>query len=295
MSWARMGICGGILYAGCYVLCGCSGPSSPADERLSVTVSIPPQRFFVQRIAGDRVRVSVMVGAGESPATYEPKPSQLRGLSESAVYVRIGVPFEDAWMARLAPMMADGEIVHVADGQAMLTISASHGDHHHEHGVDPHTWLSPRLAAEQAEVVCETLCRLDPAAAGAYRATLAVLVGEIQGLDEELAGRLSAVKGGRFLVFHPSWGYFAHEYGLEQVPIEVGGQEPSAQELAALVRRAEEMDIRVVFVQPEFDTSKAETVAGALGGGIVRVSPLAEDWIENLRGMGRSLEEVLRP
>ena len=289
----------GLAVLGVGLMAGCGGGAGRAEDAIQVTVSIPPQKYFVERIGGDRVRVEVMVGRGESPATYEPKPSQLRALSSSAVYFRIGVPFEDAWVSRLGPLMEGGEIVNVAEGQADLVVHHAHGHGHeagaHEEGRDPHTWLSPRLAAGQAAAVCRALCRVDPDHAGFYEANLAALEAEIAALDQELAERLAGLAGRRFLVFHPSWGYFARDYGLEQVAMEVGGQEPSAQELAALVSRAEAEGIRVVFVQPEFDTSKAETLAASLGGRVIRVSPLAEDWAENLRRMAAALPEAAGP
>ena len=99
----------------------------------------------------------------------------------------------------------------------------------------------------------------------------------------------------RFLVFHPSWGYFAQEYGLEQIPVEVGGQEPSAAELAKVIALAQEEGIRVVLAQPEFSTQAAETIAREIGGEVLLVSPLAPDWLANMRRVAETFARALEP
>ena len=96
------------------------------------------------------------------------------------------------------------------------------------------------------------------------------------------------------MVFHPSWGYFARDFGLEQIPVEVGGQEPSAQELAELIARAKEENIRIIFAQPELSTQDAETIAKEIGGEVLLVSPLSPDWLENLREVAQTFAEALR-
>jgi zinc transport system substrate-binding protein len=158
---------------------------------------------------------------------------------------------------------------------------------------DPHIWLSPLLVQIQAETIAEALIALDQAHADAYRANLDAFVAHIAELDADIRETLDGVEQRRFMVFHPSWGYFARDYGLEMIPIEVGGQEPSAAELAGLIARAREEEIEVIFAQPEFSTEAAETIAAEIGGEVLLISPLAEDWLGNMRRVADVFAEQL--
>jgi zinc transport system substrate-binding protein len=143
-----------------------------------------------------------------------------------------------------------------------------------------------------AAALAQTLARLDPAHTGRYAANLAGLAAELDALDRELAATLAPLRGRRFLVFHPAWGYFAHAYGLEQVAVERGGKEPGPKALAALADDARRSGIRTVFVQPQFSQRTAETLAAAIGGRVVAVDPLAKDYPASLRAAARALVEA---
>ena len=288
------------------LVAGCApGAVEPGEETMSVTVSILPQRTFVERVGGERVTVSVMVEPGSSPATYEPKPEQLRALSDAVAYFSIGVPFEGAWLDRIAAANRDMVMVDTAEGIERLPMRAHHhhdddgddhddDDHGHASGApDPHIWLSPRLVKVQAENIYAALAELDPDHEPEFQANLDGFLADIDALEAEIREILGGVESDKFMVFHPAWGYFAADFGLEQMPIEVGGQEPSARELAALIERAREENIRVVFAQPEFRTSDAETIAKEIGGEVLLISPLAPDWLENMRRVAETFAQVL--
>ncbi len=292
-----------VMVAG-LLLAGCARSRSSEEEMapdLQVTVSIVPQAYFVERIGGEHVAVQVMVEPGQSPHTYEPKPEQLVALSQSNVYFSIGVSFEDAWLERIAAASPGMLLVDTAAGIERRPIEAhDHGDddddHEEDHegeNLDPHIWLSPRLVKIQARHMADALAELDPEHAQEYRDNLVAFEAEIDALDAEIRQQLAGLTSAKFLVFHPSWGYFADEYGLEQVAIEVGGQEPSAAELAQLITLAREEGIRVVFAQPEFSTRSAEVIAEEIDGRVLLINPLALDWAENLREVARTVAEVL--
>jgi len=141
----------------------------------------------------------------------------------------------------------------------------------------------------------DTLARLDPAGGEAYRARARTLEAELLALHEELAARLAPAAGGVFIVFHPSWGYFADAYGLVQLPIETGGHEPGPRTLATLIDRGRAAGARAVFVQPQFSGRSATAVAEALGARVIRADPLARDYIGNLRMLGDTLARALAP
>jgi zinc transport system substrate-binding protein len=279
------------------VATACKSPGPAGDGKLNVVVSIVPQKYFVERVGGDYVSVSVMVEPGASPATYEPKPEQLKALSNAAAYLSIGVPFENAWLDKIAAANEDMMMVDtIADIERMPMEAYYHAqDEHAPAGgaPDPHVWLSPQLVEVQSQTIYEALVELDPAHEAAYGANLDAFIADIDVLEAEIEDTLSGLTGTKFMVFHPAWGYFARDFGLEQIQVEVGGQEPSAQELAHLIEEAREENIRVVFAQPEFSTQDAETIAQEIGGEVLLISPLAPDWLENMRAVAHTFADVL--
>jgi zinc transport system substrate-binding protein len=257
------------------------------SEPLQVTVSILPQKYFVERIAGDHAVVTVMVLPGESPATYEPKPDQLTALSQADVYFRIGVPFENAWMERFAAANTAMPIVDTREG-ANIRYWEDAPDK-----PDPHIWLSPVEVKVQAQTIKDTLAELDPDHAAEYQANLDAFLADIEALEADIRQTLEGVTDRKFVVFHPAWGYFARDFELEMIPIEVGGMEPSAAELADLIERAQSENIKVIFAQPEFSTSSAETIADQIGGEVLLISPLNPDWLNNLNKVAATFADVM--
>jgi zinc transport system substrate-binding protein len=243
------------------------------SDRLTIAVSILPQAYFVERVGGDHVAVQVMVPPGSNPATYEPKPEQLEALSQARAYASVGVPFEMTWLDKFQSANPDMSMIDTRTG---ITLRKNGGR------PDPHIWLSPRLVRTQATTIHDALVELDPAHKDDYDTGLASFLTDIDGLDSKITSTLSKQDGTAFLVFHPSWSYFADDYGLEMIPIEVDGTEPSPAELAKVIDTAKERDIHVVFAQPEFSTTEAETIATSIGGEVLLISPLSRDWLTNL-------------
>ncbi len=261
---------------------------------LTVFVSLLPQQQFAQAIGGQHVRVRVMVGPGSSPATYEPSPRQMTELASAQVYWRIGAPFEDAWMPRIAATNPSMRIVDAREGIALRDMQSAaavfgaepdHGDHgDHEHGLkDPHIWLSPPLVRHMCERFKDALVKFDPVHEADYRANFERYARQLDRLDADIRRTLANVASRRFMVFHPAWGYFADTYGLAQIPIEIEGKSPGPRTLAAIIDLARREQIHVIFVQQQFARNQAEAVARAIDGRVVAVDPLAVDYLTNLR------------
>lgn len=267
------------------------------DDNLDITVSILPQEYFVRKIALDSVTVNVMVEPGSEPETYEPKPQQLRSLSQADAYITIGVPFEKAWMPKIRDANPDMLVIDSGAGISKRGMVEHEHEHEHEHGeetLDPHIWLSPQLVKIQAENIYRGLVKLDPENQEQYQANLEKFSQEIDELDREIKDTLDEVENRKFIVFHPAWGYFAADYNLEQIPIEVGGQEPSAAELAEIIQEAQQEKIKVVFAQYQFSAQNAQVIAQEIGGKVVFVDPLAPNWSENLQEAAQIFAEVLK-
>lgn len=258
-------------------------------EVKSVAVSIVPQRYFVKKIAGDTVKVVTVVPEGASPATYEPKPSQMVELANCSLWFTIGVPFERAQKERMLSALPNLKEVPTHRNVKLRSIDG-HG--HDGHGDDPHVWLSPSAVMIQARSIATAMAELSPEHRELYMDNYAAFVAELALLDSDLANRLSGSRGKAFMVFHPSWGYFAQDYGLEQIAVEVEGKEPKPAELARMVDRAKQLGIKTVFVQPQFSTSAAEAIAKSIEGQVVPLNPLAEDWHDNLIRAAEALERA---
>ncbi len=282
------------------LLTGCATtPAQQESDRLNVTVSILPEKYFVERIGGDKVQVNVMVGPGDSPHTYEPKPEQMAALSRSRVYFAIGVEFEGAWLEKFRSANPEMVLVDVSGSIEKIPMEDHHDegeteeDDHSGEELDPHIWTSPENAKTIARRIAETLSEVDDQNASYYLSNLEDLLTEIDQLQIDIKDLLKDKQNRQFLVFHPAWGYFAQEYGLEEISIEVGGTEPSASELSAIITNALANNIRIVFAQPEFSTQIADYIASEINGKVVLITPLAEDWLENLRLVALSLAENL--
>lgn len=193
-------------------------------------------------------------------------------------------------------------IVHTEHGIQKMPMASHHHDEEkdhkkesHDHGVlDPHVWLSPPLVMVQARNILTALQEVDPAHYSLYEDNYKAFITMLVDLDGELRGILAGKRGFQFMVFHPAWGYFAHAYGLKQVPIEIEGKEPKPDQLKKLIDHAREHQIKVVFVQPQFSSQSAEQVAREIGGQVALVNPLALNWDENLREVATKFKAVLK-
>jgi len=287
--------CSIILIAGVMAIYPLDGDAS---SKLSVYVSILPQKFFVQQICKELADVEVMVPAGANPATYEPKPRQMAAISKARISFSIAVPFENAWLQKIAGTNPDMAVIPTDRGIQKLPMAVHH--HHEEqappeHGtLDPHIWLSPPLVMIQARTILEAIQAIDPVHRSVYESNFRAFISQLSELDTELRGIFTGSAGRQFMAFHPSWGYFAQAYGLKQVPIEIEGKEPKPAHLRELIEHAREDGIQAVFVQPQFSARSAKLIAGEIGAQVIIADPLAEDWAENLRAVARKFESALR-
>ena len=278
------------------------------SDKLNIFVSVLPQKYFVERIAGDNAEVHVMVLPGHNPATYEPTPSQMKKISRAELYFRIGVPFEEIWMKKLAQLNPELQIVDTREGITLRSMDSfitlqrqmahqyndgKKEDHDHSHQKDPHIWLSPELVKVQARTICKNLQLIDPENSGFYSENLQNFLDDLTALQHYFDEHLSQLEHKEFLVFHPSWGYLADELCMIQIPIQIEGKSPSPKQLTKIIAYAKEENIRVIFVQKQFSTSAAQTVAQAIQGKVISIDPLAENYVTNMKSIADVFKEVL--
>jgi zinc transport system substrate-binding protein len=266
----------------------CSSKKTQTEEPVKfVTVSILPQKAFVEKIAGDDFTVNVLIPPGTSPAAYTLLPSQLEEISKSAIWFRIGyIGFELSWQDKIAQANSKMKVVDLSEGLDLITqVKEQHGDHFHLSGVDPHIWLSPVLVKQMAKRILDELAALNPKQSARYKTNYLEFVKEIDQLNIEIANKLKPYEGRKIIVFHPSLSYFARDYGLVQFSLESGGKEPTPQRMKELIDLAKNENINVMYIQGELDRELARVFAEEVSGEIIQVRPLDSAWAENLMEM----------
>lgn len=320
--WAIVAwLSGLVLLAGC----GSSEPAASTQRPLQVGVAVEPVAFLVDRLAGPNAQVQVLIPPGADAHTFQLSPQQMADLAQADVFFRVGLALEDRIVEKLRQSRPDFPVVDLSQGiprrrmqPEELHSHREHGhedhahekpeDHHEdphgdteEHGAvesggwDPHIWLSPPLLKVQAQRIAQALAERDPAHVAEYRRNLAQLETELDGLHAWISEQLAPYRGRTFLVFHPSFGYFADCYGLRQRAVQQEGKTPTPQELRQLIQQAQRDQISVIFVQPQFDRRAAQVVADAIGARLVEINDLDRHVLETLHKVTQALVETFRP
>jgi zinc transport system substrate-binding protein len=267
-------------------------------SNINAVVSILPEETFVKAIGGDKVNVALMVQPGNSPHNYEPKPSQMIEIAKADLYFAIDVEFENVWLPKFKNLNPAMQIIDLADNVTKMQMEEmhredDHDEHHsgHKHeGEDPHIWTAPANVKIIAHNIYNALRQEDPENKNYYKKNLDIFLASIDETDREIRDILSSLKDGeRFMVFHPSWGYFAQAYHLKQIAVEVEGKEPKPKELIHLLEEAKEEKVKAIFTQAEFSDTVAKIIAKELQIPVVKVSPLAPNWSENLINIAKTI------
>lgn len=273
------------------------------EKQLKTFVSILPQSYFVERIGGENVRAEVMVEPGTDPHTFEPTPKQMMKLWEADLYFGIGFPFEEQILKKLHGSNPKFVLVHTDKGVQRRTLDelpqqhkGKEELHHHHanHALDPHIWLSPPEIKIQVTNIYGGLAQIDPDNAKMYKKNLENFLDEIEQVHAQFIKMFEPYRGRFFFAFHPAFGYFADVYGLLQMPIEIEGKIPTPKQIEALIGKAKEENVNIIFVSPQFNKKSAETIADAIGGSVISINPLEKNVLENLEDMATKIENSFK-
>lgn len=292
-----------------------SGALPALAAPLEVFVSIPPQKWLTDQLGGDRVSTQILVNKGQDPHTYEPSPKQIASLSRAKLYFTIGMEFEEQITRKLDAAVTgltlvdstssitridmqehghDHEEAEAGDEQTMQKHNEAGEQENHHQTTDPHVWLSPLNLIKMAETMATAMIAADPDNTAFFRENLQRTTAALNQLHQQISSDLAPFKGSAFYVFHPSFGYFARDYHLQQEAVEISGKSPSPRQLSALITRAKKDNVRIIFVQPQFDTKSAATVAQAIDGVVEPLDALAEDVAGNLRNIATQIQSALK-
>jgi len=252
--------------------------------KLTIFVSIAPMLEAVQAIGGPDVTVSQLVPPGSSPETFQPAPKTIASLGKSQTFFTIGVPFEQTLVPKLQASFPKLPIVDGSQGMKFRTFD--------DGGKDPHVWLSISNMMRFADTVAQTLSKLDPENAASYQKRLLEYKALLKKLDDRTREMLAPLSGKSVLVYHPAFGYFLNEYGIEQKAIEEEGKEPSGSELKKTLQEARKMAPPAIFVQPQFSPRTAQTVAEELSCKVVKLDPLPAKLSTGLEAIAAAIAEA---
>lgn len=270
-----------LLFFTAFSLSSCKKEKTP-DEQI-ISVSIEPQRYFMEALVGDKYKVQSAIPQGSNPETYDPSPAQMVNIGKSKIYFKVGkLGFEDSWLKNIQANNPDMKIVDCSIGVPVMNDGGHHGD-------DPHIWSSPRTALFVTKNMYNGLIRFDKENEDLYLQHYTDLEKNIIKTDSIVRHYLSDSPSKAFIIYHPSLSYFANEYSLKQYSIEDHGKSPSPQHLANLIKEAVRDSVKVVFIQEEFDKKNAETIAEEIGAEIVTINPLAYDWSEEMIKIAKAI------
>lgn len=260
-------------------------------KKQTIFVSIEPQKFFLENIVKDKFEVNTIIPDGSNPEAYDPTPAQMVAVGKSKLYFKIGyLNFENAWISNI---QKNNPLLKISNcSKSIQPISPTDDGHHHDHshdGPDPHLWSSPKTALIIAQNMRDEIINFDPANKSFYENNYKELAATIYETDSIIKTYLEKAPSRSFIIYHPALSYFANEYNLCQFSIEHEGKQPTPVELKALVNLAKTENIKVVFIQAEYDAKNAETVAKEIGAKVVPINLLSYNWNEEMIKIAKAL------
>jgi zinc transport system substrate-binding protein len=264
-------------------------------SKLVIVASVLPQKEFIEKVGGDKVQVIILVPPGADPHTYEPKASQMEQITNAKMYVHVGsgIDFERTWMDKIRSL--NPEMLIINDSKGITFIPSMEPDVGNSSSneiseSDPHVWVSPKNAQLMVENIYHGLVKIDPKNKDYYLINKENYLKELRQLDKNISNDLSNKKGSKILVYHPSWGYFCHDYGLSQIAIEKEGKDPTPKEMMNIINISKKNHITAIFVSPQHNTRNSEVIASEIGAKVIFIDELSPDYIDNMKKIVKAFE-----
>jgi len=278
---------------------GCG--NKPNSSKDLISVSIVPEKYFVEQIAGNDFEVNIIIPPGVSHSNYDPSPSNMVAIGNSAAYFRIGdIGFEQALLNQIAALNPKLKIynlsdsVHFVESPEVLE-DVAHAGHHHHHGkYDQHIWMSARKAKIIAKNIYKAVSELKPERDAFYQANLTAFLQKMDSLDAAIQRKLADLSVRAFVIFHPALTYYAEDYGLEQIALEVDGKEPSVAWMQQVVKKIQDKNVRIIFIQNEYSQAAAVAISETTGVELQTINPLAEEWQKEFEKITDIISEKMK-
>ncbi len=266
----------------------CLGGCTPRPNggKQAITVSIRPQKYFLEKIVGDKWEVRCLLGNSADPESFDPGMTHLLNLENSKAYFRIGnIPFESAIINKVKNNNPGLLLYDNSEGISLITGTHSHGGS----DIDPHTWTSIKNAKKIASNMYDAVIDLDPANKSYYGANLKKFLRELDSLDTHVDSLLRPMRGTAFVVWHPSLSYFARDYGLHQISLSPEGKEASVSMIKNSVDQAKKENAKILFYQKDVDSRQAVSINEQLGATLVEIQPLSYEWYSEMSNIANAI------
>lgn len=293
-KWLNKGVAACLLLP---LLISCGGQKkenrtdAAATSEAEIAVTIEPLRYFAEKIAGDETRFFSVVPVGQSPETYDPSPREMIRVGKSAAYFHLGqLPLEQVLIKAVEENQTKTRLCNLSEGMVFHACEEDSHSHHCAHGShDPHIWVSFAGARAMSANICQAMSQLHAEKKAIYQSNYQHVQEELDLLEKTLHEQLDTLSCRAFVIYHPALTYFAEEFGLTQYGIEEDGKEPSPAMLKEMIEKARAAQVKVVFVQMEFDSRHAAQIAAEIGARTVVINPLDYAWDEQMKRIAKAL------
>jgi zinc transport system substrate-binding protein len=254
---------------------GCT--SSKNDSFIAVTIE--PQRFFAEKIAGKHFKILTVVPPGQDPETYDATPRQMLDFNRCTAYLLVGhLGFEQTWIKNILENNPDMKSFDLSEGFALES-----GDAHDGHaGVDPHIWSSIDGARTMARNILKAFVELDLEHEEEFKNNYEALMKEIDRTEAIIRDKLASATSKAFVMYHPALTYFAREFGLKQICFEIEGKNPTVRQSMIMTDLLFRAEANVVFEQPEVDGKHLDFLARSRSCRLVRINLMSYNWSKEM-------------
>lgn len=282
----------------------------PRTSEPLILVSVPPYKKLVQSLVGNKFRVESVVPSGFDPHLYEAKPRDMRKIKEAVLWFGIGEAFEYKLLEALKNSGSDiayFNLIEELESKGYKNLLIPFDEHHHDctdHShhhdcplvpYDRHLWLGLEVDSAQAVIIVEKLTGFYPYFKGVFEGYLEELMREHDVLINWIESNIKDSRPITFLTPHPAYSYFAKEFDVVQIPIEVAGKEPNIQDLNKLLQEMKSIRIDCVIVQPQHSKKAAEYLAKDLDIPVYTIDPYSENYLDTCNRLALSLANKRKP
>ncbi|WP_226659935.1 metal ABC transporter substrate-binding protein [Pseudalkalibacillus hwajinpoensis] len=278
-----------LLSLSTFVLVACGQEESGSNDKLTIYTTLYPLEYFAERIGGDNVTAESIVPPGSDAHSFEPTTRTMTELAEADLFIYNGAGMEgfaDAAKDTLAN--EDVMILESAEGIHVDETKEEHEEHgDHDHGdMNPHIWIEPTLAIQQAENIKKALIKIDPDKQETFESNFVALKEELLALDKEFQEMVESAPKKEFLISHDAYSYWESRYGLKQVSVSglSPSQEPTQKQLEEIIETAKRYDLKYMLFEQNATPKPAKAVQQELGLETLRIhnlSVLTEKDIKN--------------
>lgn len=271
LSWIAVFFIGMLVLIGLGIMISQLKPS-PTSDKIRVVNSFYPIYFLTSQIAGKNAMVTNITPAGAEPHDYEPSSGDIAAIEQANLLVLNGGHLEP-WADKIKANLQGKPITIISAGDSLATRQLTEDGKTDQ---DPHVWLDPVLAKQEAVNIADSLIKVDPQNTVSYQSNAKMLESKLDQLDTDYRAGLKNCQEKNIVTSHAAFGYLAAEYGLNQV--EIAGlspdEEPSAEKLAEVSQFVKQNHVSIIFFESLVSPKLSQTIAQETGAKTLPLNPI---------------------